>query len=525
MTDQHKGFERLARLGGAAILLTLAFGVAATPVAARTHTSAAPKAGGSYSVWLTGAPDCLDPQLTALAASAQVDNYVFDPLLSINPKGQFTGDLASNWSASKTQTTETFKLRNNAHFSNGDPVTAADVKFTFDRALNPATKSPETAGLLAAVKDVRVTGKYTVALDLKAPSRPLLTNLANVSTGILDPKAVAAEGSNTCNKPVGTGPYEIKSTGTSFGDITLVPNKHRSFAPRWFMNQGPPYVKTVQFVTITSEDTAISELLQGTIGIANIPPDQHSRVKGNKKIVLHNLPAQSEAGVEFNTKSAPFNTLAARQAVAEIINRPAIVKAALLGLGQSIYGPLPPGIPLYDKAAGKYLPKYSVNNAAKLVQKYHLTGPYNFVVPNLEFLPTMAEQIQAAAAQAGMTLNIQTVDQGTWVSDLETGSFQLTLLAYGYNDPEVLYLLFDSTGGEDFTGYNDPSLDNLLASGNTTLNTRKAQQIYYQAQIDINKAVIFAGGVGPTDILGVRTSLKGFHLAQGTWAPSDIYIG
>lgn len=524
MTQQHAGIHRLVRLAASALVVTFLFALGANSASATSHTPA-PKAGGSYSIWLNGAPDCLDPQLTALATSDQVDSYLLDPLLSVNSKGQFVGDLAVGWSASDKEMVETFHLRHNVKFSNGDPFTSANVKFTFDRALNPATKSPETAGLLADVAHTRAVSTYTVALDLKAPDRPLLTNLASFPTSILDPKAIHAEGSNTCDNPVGTGPYKVKSTGTAFGDITLVPNKYRNFAPSWVMNQGPPYVNSVQFVTISSEDTAISELLQGTIGIANISPDQYGRVKGNKNIALHKLPSQTEAGVEFNTKVAPFNKLAARQAVAEIIDRAAIVKAALLGLGQSIYGPLPPGIPLYDSAAAKYMPKYNINNAKKLIQKYHLNGPYSFVVPNIEFLPTLAEQIQATAAEAGMSLNVQTVDEGTWIQDLSSGSFQMTLLAYGYNDPEVLYILFDSKGGEDFTGYKDPALDTLLAAGNTALSSKKAQSIYYQAQVDINKTLIFEGVAGPTNILGVRTSLKGFHLAETVWAPSDIYIG
>lgn len=529
---RHYRLGRAASVGALmSILLGSAFATNAHAGLAGSRSAATPTYGGSYSIRTGDSADCLDPQKTGSATADEIDGYVFDSLLSIDKKGHYVGDLATKYKASNGGTKLTFTLRKNVTFSNGDPLTAQDVKYTFDRALDPATKSPVSASQLDGVTAIKVVNKYTVELDLSAPNRPLLTNLTGPYTGILDRKWFQSHASQTCTQPVGSGPYKVKSTGGDFSNVVVVANKRHNFGPSWVKNKGVPYVTTITFKTITSDATAVSEMLSSGIDIAGVPGTQLSRVKGHKSLVLHKLKPQSLDFIEFNVAKPPFNSLAMRKAFAQLINRKAMVSAAYNGQAQPIYGPLAPGIPYFDKAAKKYMPQYNPTAAAATISANHATGPYTYLTIESPSLSTEAEILQQAAGKAGMQLSIVPKSGvGDWFSSAAKGDFNVTALTVTYPDPDVLYLLLDSSqgGGKglNVTGNtSNPALDALLQKGRTTLSKKKIGSVYDQAQVLINKQLNFIGLVAPTTILAVRSTIKGYHTdAVGSSAIQDLYI-
>jgi peptide/nickel transport system substrate-binding protein len=535
MTKGDQGRRRVGRavvtLASAGLLLGASFATSAQAGFAGRAAAKTPISGGSISYRLGDTPDCLDPHKTASGASNGIDNLVFDSLLSVDNKNQYVGNLATSYKVAGGGTRLTFVLRKNVKFSNGDPLTANDVKFTFDRAIDPATKSPVSASELAALQTVKVINKYTVELDLKTPSRPILTNLTDAYTGILDAKWIQANTGNTCNSPIGSGPYKIQSTGTAFSDVVLVPNKRHNFAPSWVKNKGVPYVSRIEWPVVTSDATAISELLSSGVDMTGIPGTQLTRVQGNSSLVLYKQKSETVTFIEFNTATPPFNDIDVRRAFAEIINRANIVQAALGGLGVALNGPLAPGIPFYDKAAAKLMPKFNVSAAAKIIAAKHANGPYNLMIVGLPSLTTEAEILQQAAGQAGMQLNITTQGGvGAFVSAAAKGNFNVLSLLATYNDPDILYLLLHSSqgGGKglNWTGEtNTAALDDLLTRGRTTLATKKVAVIYSKAQALINRQLEFIGVVAPTNILAVRSNIKGFHQSgAGGIAWQDLYI-
>lgn len=462
-----------------------------------------------------GQADCLDPQKTGLQASYAVFANVVDTLVALDRRGHPKPNLALRWKVAKGGTQITFFLRHGVKFSNGDPFTAQDVKYTFDRAVNPATKSPATAGQLDAVASTTVVNKYTVRLSLKTPSRPLFTNLGTAYTGIIDRKAVQKEGdTGFCQKPVGTGPYKVVSTGTAFDTVTLALNRYHTWESPIYSNRGRPYVSKLVYRYLASDATIASELLSGQLDMAGVPGTQLSRVKGNSSIRLVYAKPQSENFLGFNTTSPPFNKVEVRKAVAEAIDRTAIIKSAANGLGKPQYSPLSSGIPYYDKKAKQYLPKLNTGDARSIISANNATGPYTLIVPaGIPTLATTAELIQAELAGVGMTVNVVTKPIGDYLSLAAKGQFDMNLLTYGYNDPDILYLLFDSANGKgaglNFTNYVNPTLDGDLVKGRTTLNTKKAAKYYNAVQRLMNKQVVIVPLYADTAPTGVRKRVKG----------------
>jgi peptide/nickel transport system substrate-binding protein len=141
-----------------------------------------------------------------------VQTAIFQTPLSLGPKGQIEPALFSSWKYSHGGTQITFTVRHGQRFSNGDPLTASAIKYTYDRAVSLHFPGETTASALGPLKSIQVVSKYVVRFFMTAPFRPLLTGLATEyigNSGILDPKVTEKQGANTCTAPVGSGPFKV----------------------------------------------------------------------------------------------------------------------------------------------------------------------------------------------------------------------------------------------------------------------------------------------------------------------------
>ena len=497
--------------------------------AAHAHTAgramAAPTSGGSVTIANTATPDCLDPQKTETTASFFVFSSVVDPLLTIDDHGHIRPDLATSYTFGAGGTTLTVSLRHGVRFSNGDPFDASAVTYTFDRALNPATKSPATAASLASLKSTQVVNPYTVRLVLKTPYRPLLTQLAGAYQGILDPKAPP-----TCQSVIGTGPFKIQSVGPGFSSVTVVRNPYHTFETPWARNQGPAYLDRIVFNSIVSNATSVSDLLSGGADISSVLGTQTNRVQGNTGIARHNVPVQGEDYLGYNTAHAPFDQVAVRRAVAQAIDRKSIVTGAFSGLATPAYSPIPTTLPFYDKAAPGYAPHYDVAAAQKALAGTNAThGRYTLLVPSEQPLPQAAELIQAELGQVGINVSIVTKPIGDFIPLAAKGQYDLLLLGWGYPDPDILYQLLHSSQGAgaglNFTNYKSATLDGLIVKGRTATDTAQATAVYAQLQLFVDTNVIIDPLVTPVTVYGVRTRVKGWHTSSDTSILyQDLYV-
>jgi peptide/nickel transport system substrate-binding protein len=390
------------------------------------------------------------------------------------------------------------------------------VKAEFDRILNPATKSTHTSQL-SVVTSMDIPSKYVLRMHLNAPFRPLLTNLAFTYLGIPDPKSVAAAGSNHCNDFVGSGAFKITDVGPAYATVTEVRNSLHKFGPSWAYNKGPAYLNSVTFVPIVSNTTAVSELLAGQIDITDVPGTELSRVQGNKNFKLYRSLAQAEISLIFNTLHPPFNNVAVRRAVAEAIDRKALVTGALQGLGKVSTSLLPSNVLDYDPGSAKYAPKLNLNAARAAITAAHATGPYTLATTSLGGIDTAAELVQADLAQVGMQVNIVNKGVVDWLALLAKGDYDMSLFDFGNPEPDQLYRVFNSSqrnGGYNYMNVNDPTLDRLTLLGRTTSNLKTAKAAYYQAQKIIDTQVYADPLWNPITVYAVRSRIQGWHLSS-----------
>ena len=176
----------------------------AAPAFASGAYAAAMKQGGDLRAALTGEPDVLDPATSSIYTGAQVYEQIFSKLIDMDASGNFVPDLATSWTENDPKTW-TFKLVPNATFQNGEKFTSADVKYTFQRILDPKTASAY-AGLYSQINSVDTPDAQTVVFHLKSPFGPFLTNLAT-NGEIVNQKAI--ESGDPARHPVGTGPFQF----------------------------------------------------------------------------------------------------------------------------------------------------------------------------------------------------------------------------------------------------------------------------------------------------------------------------
>jgi peptide/nickel transport system substrate-binding protein len=508
-------------------------GAPATRALASPAHAAIPN-GGTITYSQADAPDCLDPQKTALAASDYIMMDVFDGLTSQDANLNVRPNLATSWDFSHGGAWITFHLRHGVRFSNGDPMTASDVKWTFDRALNPATKSAIGASLLAGVTQVQALDPYTVRLILNAPNRPLLENLVNGYLGILDQKAVKAAGSKECQYPVGTGPFKITNVGPAFSVVTLSRNPYHNWAPPWAQNQGPAHLNTIVYKAIKSDSTTVSELLTGGIDstfFGGIAATQLSRVKGNPNLNLVKFASQHEDYIDFNSKHAPFDTVAGRQAVSEAIDRAQLVAVAFQGQAVPTFGPIPPTILDYDPRVPSYGIHTNIAAAKAYFSAHPVTSPLNFLVYDTPTFVTAAQLIQADLQQVGVKSTITLKAIGDLLPIAEKGQFDMVLFGWTYSDPDILYFIFHSSqevpGGLNYTFYKSAVLDKLLTEGRTTTDPAAAAKIYAQAQKLITTLALIDPLDYPLVTTGFAKRVHGYlappHLPLFIW-DQDMYV-
>jgi peptide/nickel transport system substrate-binding protein len=516
-------------------ILALAALFAATdiPAASASHAArvASIKAGGSLTYRMVGNPDCLDPQKTENANVGDIDIAILDTLVTIDPKGKLEPDLATKWTFGNGNKWITFTLRPGLKFSNGAPLDAAAVKASFDRIRAPATKAGISVGNIGSLKSEQVLSKNVIRFILSTPFRPLMTNLSLGYLGIVDAPAMNKLGSKSCQTPIGSGAFKVQSVGPGFNTITLVRNPLHTWSLPWAKNKGPAYLSTLLVKPIGDAVTATSDVLSGGVDFSDrIEGTQVSRLEGQSGIKVLKYPLQEEFYYSFNVSHPPFNSLTVRKAVAESTDRTAVIKALIGGQGVPAYSAVPPSLPYSNNAAGKkQVPPYDPAASRSTLAAKGVTGTYNMLTFQEAEGTTAGEFLQSEFAQVGLKTNVTTVPSNDLLVKAEQGQFDILFLGWGYADPDIMYLLWNSSqerhGGLYYLFRVFPTLDKLIVEGRSTLNTKLATKYYDEAQTFLNKNVLCVPLYDPQGFAVYRSNVGGYQQNKANQVVfQDLYV-
>ena len=460
------GILRITRtLAATALSLALAFSGAAY---AQTI-----KDGGDLRAALSGEPDVLDPATSAIYTGAQVYEGIFSKLIDMDAAGKLVPDLATEWSQTDA-TTWTFKLVTNATFHNGEKFTSADVKYSFERILDPKTASAY-AGLYAQIASVDASDPAVAVFHLKSAFGPFLTNLAT-NGQIVNQKAI--ESGDPARNPIGTGPFEFVEWVQ--GDhITVRKN------PTYF-KAGLPHLDQVTFKFLPVDQSRIDALSAGELDWADgIPLQQVAALASDARFTYVTSPV---AGIPdfltLNSRVAPFDNIKVRQAIALAINRDDIRKVAYLGTGEPGLTEVPTGSVWYD-ATGIFGAKTDIAAARQLLADAGFPNGLSVEYLGLSQYPELlktGQVVREQLKQIGIDMTIKAVDVSVWYDAFVSGNFQITS-AYQERtiDPDNFYSLVLKSGGPiNTSGYANPVVDALIDQAAASADQAERMDLYRQ---------------------------------------------
>jgi peptide/nickel transport system substrate-binding protein len=429
-------------------------------------------------VALASEPQSLDPRFGTDANAARLADLLHVALTRPDGSARRVPELAGSWEA-PDPTTLVFHLRRDFRFADGSPVTADDVRATYEAVRDPRLASPRR-GALAVLSAVEAPDAGTVVMRTTEPFAPLLDA---TGLGILP----ASRARDPREVTVGAGAFRLVES-RSGERLVLAPNPgHPGGGPRL-----DPLV--VRFVP--DEVVRVLELERGGVGFCEDTPEPElvGRLARDPGLVVRRIPGTSFAYLAFNLRDPRLADRRVREAIALALDREALVRFVLGGGARPASGLLSPEHWAYAPVPA---PRHDPARARRLLDRAGYPDPDGpGPEPRFRLLyktstqpgrRRLAEAIQAALARVGVALEVRTYEWATLYADVRSGNFQLSALAWvGVGDPDLYHLVLHSTmrppSGYNRGAYASPVMDRLTTAGRRTLDPASRRRIYARVQ-------------------------------------------
>lgn len=471
-------------------------------------------------------------------ALGQGDRRVFSGLVSLDPQLALQPELAESWQISADNSVYTFFLRPNATFHDGRPVTAQDVAYSWERALDPATGSntaltylgdvvgaaERQRGEAPSVSGLRVIDERTLEVTIDEPKPYFLLKLTASPAMVVD-RANVQQGREWYRQPNGTGAYRLLRWQP--GLVKLYErNAHfwgvapsiRYLAARLDVGYSGSYLYSLgeldalpldgrQLAAARAEDTGLAAELRETVPLCT-------------------------SFVAFDTSKPPFDDPQVRQAFALAVDRQRYQERAEQGASLPARGLFPPGMPGYDaefagvpfdpEQARLRLAESRYGSGAELPPIVLTSSGYGFWVE-----PGVGVLVQMWQENLGATISIEQLEPSGFAETVQ-GSGRGNLFFWqwcaDYPDPENMAdALFHSGAQQNIGRYGNPALDALLEQARVEPELEQRLQLYREAEAAIvgDGAAIFLGH--RIDTLLVAPRIQGPIGAPGT-VPVERYL-
>ncbi|MED1953665.1 ABC transporter substrate-binding protein [Brevibacillus centrosporus] len=443
---------------------TPAPGQNAAPAAATTNNATAEKV-----LTIANGSDMLsfDIHDHSSASTEAIHVNIFNYLLKHDAEGKFVPDLAESWE-NVNPTTWRFKLRQGVKFQNGDPFTAADVKFTLERVAKDEKLSEHSN--YDEIQEVKVVDDHTVDVITKNADPILLNRLSRSGSSMLPSKYIAEKGwEEFLKNPVGTGPYKFQEWKRDDRLVLVKNDGYFGDKPKW---------DKVIFRVIQEDSTRVAELMTGGIDVAlNIPPSDEERIESNEGTSVITGPSQRVMTMEVRV--TPGRVTAdprVREAIDLAIDEKAIIDNLYAGKGTPTQTRVTPGnfgahIGLYNKY------NYDPERAKQLLAEagYANGVDVTFTAPSGRYLKDKetAELVTAMLTEVGFRVKLELMEWSAFNERLSARKMdELFMVAYGNSMFDAALALDRVTIArtKDRTDYTNPEVEALYKAASQNMN-------------------------------------------------------
>ena len=479
-------------------------------------------------------------------ANDVIRSLVFTPLVTFDSTFRARPWLAESWSL--TDSSVVFRLRDDVRWHDGEPVTAGDVKFTFDLAKDPDAASPMAAAYLESVASATVLGPHEIRFGFTAPHAQPLQDFywPPVPEHVLGDATPAELSRHPFGRdPVGSGPYRLESweAGSSL----------RFRAVQGFPAElgGTPAIEEVVYRILPEATTRLRELLRGTVHLDGpLTPADASEVASAEGVELAAFPWRLFTYIGWNGRDPRFSDPAVRRALTLALDRPELLEAALYGYGQVATGPVPPWHPyapdleplpfdpdsaraLLDDAGWRDRDGDGVRERGGREMRFRLmTGQANPVHADL------VQMIQAQLEDVGVAAEPLLLEWQTVLGRHRSRDFEAVLTNWVLDnfrvDPRPLFHgdQVEVEGSANRSSYDSPTADSLMERGVRTTDPERAARIWADFARVIQRDQPFTFLFWNEELAGVSRDLQGVEMdARGelsglpTWSWRDASGG
>ena len=451
-----------------------------------------PSFGDTYVTASIGDARSLVPILADDSASGTIVGMVFNSLVKYDKNIELVGDLAESWEIQDQGLTIIFHLRKGVRWHDGDPFTAEDVKFTYEKLIDPKVPTPYS-GDFKKVKTLEILDKYTLRITYKEPFSP---GLASWGMAIMPKHILEGEDLFTTEfsrRPIGTGPYKFLRW-LSGNRIDLVSN-HDYFEHR-------PYINRYIYRIIPDPASMFLELQTQGVDSVGLTPLQYKRhtetTLFKKNFQKFRYPAFGFTYLGYNLKDKRFKDKRVRQAIAYAVDKQEIIDGVLLGLGRICTGPFVPESWAYNRDV-QPIP-YNPERAKQLLEEVGWVDSDNdgwldkdaqafefTIITNQgnEQRKQTAEIIQHRLKSIGIKVNIRILEWAVFLDKfVKQRQFEVIILGWGLSRDPDCYDIWHSSktkpGEFNFISYANPEVDRLLEEGRRIFDRDQRTQIYHR---------------------------------------------
>lgn len=453
----------------------------------------------------------LTPLVSADAYSSEVQQYVLESLLVRNPDTlEWNGLLAEDWSTSADGLTITFALRRDITFSDGEPLTAKDVEFTFNFIMNEAIAAPRSRAYLSRMERVTALDDYHVEFVFK---EPYFNSLQLAGSLQIMPEHFYGrflDDPQTFNESrgllLGSGPFRLANPegwSPDAGVVELVRN------PRYWGAVSASFDRIVWRI-IENDSARLTTFRNGDIDVYSARPREYQTLLDDKDITERSQnfeymsPTAGYSFIAWNQERGGEKTIFAdkrvRMAMSMLTDVDRVLEEIFLGYGQPAASPFMPGSAQHDKANEAI--GYNIEKARELLLEAGFQDSNNDGVletpegDNFEFSLTYFQDsddtrrmvlfLRDLYARSGIIMEPNPTEWSVMVENIQQKNFDAITLAWTSGIEIDIYQMFHSSqtveGGDNFINYRNPELDAIIDAARGEVNEQKRMALWHQAE-------------------------------------------
>lgn len=474
------------------LLLWLAFNFVFCSSDKKEQPESTSRYGGTLIIGVSSEIDTFNPLFGRSALGQDLTHLVLLGLADLNERGEFVPELAESWEHSEDYRKMTYHIRKGMRWSDGMPISAYDVEFTYDVLMDTTVGSPRQ-GYCEFVKKVTAIDSFTVVFEFTEAYPDQMFDTA----GEIVPRHVlenidrrSLKTSEFGRHPVASGPFMLKKW-VSQQYIEIVPN------PNYYAER--PYLDRVIFKIVPNRTNLFTQLQTGEVDmLLDVPLEKFRKLEENPALAIYNVPGRVYNYIGYNERNPIFRNAAVRRALTLAIDREKIIRALLFGFGKPCVSSFPPMLTWAYNDQIQPLP-YDPVKAKEILQQngWKDTDGDQWLDRNgrrFEFsLITNADNqtrsdvaviVQEQFKNIGVKANIQLLEWTTMLEDLRKGKFDAYvggLSTSFYVDPTPIYHS-TATNLFNYVGFANPAVDKLIETARVEMNRQKAAGMWKELQ-------------------------------------------